>query len=58
MKNKNIVIGYRVEIRPQGERLYTEPVGFYETREQAKAAANRCPLLDGDQIRIKTIFTL
>lgn len=55
---KNLIVGYRVEIRPQGEKVYNEIFGFYETREQAKAAANRCPLLDGDQIRIKTIFTL
>lgn len=54
-KNKNVIIGYQVEIKPRGARFYTDYMGFYFTREQAKAQARNVVLLDGEAVRIKTI---
>lgn len=58
MKNKKQVLGFQVEIRPQSEKFYTEYCGFYFTKEQAETRAKDCPLLDGEKLRIKTIFNI
>ena len=58
MKNKNIILGYKILIKPQGERFYTESPGFYETKEEAKAEANKITLFGGDKLTIKTIFAI
>lgn len=58
MKQKKIIVGYQVEIKPQGERFYNEYAGFYFTKEQAKTRLKKLVLLDGDQARIKTICAI
>lgn len=58
MKNKKIIIGYQVEIKPKGERFYTEYMGFYFTKEQAQKRLKDCALFDGDKIRIRTMFAI
>lgn len=58
MKNKKEIIGYEVSIKPAGERLYIDYMGFYFTKEQAQSRLNDCPLLQGDKARIKTIYAI
>lgn len=58
MKNKNIIIGYQVEIKPDGEKFYTDYMGFYFTKEEAKKQFDSLVLLQGEKARIKTIYTV
>ena len=58
MKNKNIIIGYQVEIKPAGERFYLDYMGFYFTKEQAKKRFDSLVLLQDEKARIKTIYAV
>ena len=58
MKNQKIVIGYQVEIKPAGEKFYTDYMGFYFTKEQAKKQFDLLILLQGEKARIKTIYAI